>query len=391
MVDRRRFPLADGCVLIAKDRSSRPHEFRPESAGRVAMRCPFCAGHEADTPNFVAVYPARAIKGRAGQGRAEQGREQQGRAGRASTLRPGGVDLAASGTTGISAGDGAVVDITGWQVRVVPNKYPAVDAYFPSSTAVVNKPVRRSRKSTDETSRELFPCEAACGVHEVVIEAPDHRPNFSDITQQQARYTLLAYRDRMLDHASRTGLQYSLVFRNGGAAGGASLAHVHSQIIATPWIPTTVQIELRYARQAFAATGKCLICSLLREELRRRVRIVATTRKFVAFCPYASRFCYETWIVPRQHRSRFERTPDRDLAELADLMRQVMHRIERLPELRGYNFWLHSTPFSVADDAQYHWHLEIAPRVTNVAGFEWGGGDYINPVPPEEAAAILRQ
>lgn len=353
MADRRRFPLTDGSVLIAKDRSTRPHEFRPEEAARVAMRCPFCAGHESDTPHCVAAYPARASKSRAAS------------------------------------------DISGWQVRVVPNKYPAVTPLELLATddmaakTAAGKSSRRSRKSADGAG-DLFACEPARGVHEVVIEAPDHRANFSEITRRQACYTLRAYRDRMRAHANLPGVQYSLVFRNNGAAGGASLAHVHSQIIATTWIPSVLQTELAYARRAFESTGECLICRLTREELRRRVRVVATTRRFAAFCPYASRFCYETWIVPREHRGRFERSTDAELDELADLMRRIIGRMERIPELRGYNYWIHSTPFSVADDAHYHWHLEVAPRVTNAAGFEWGGGDYINPMPPEEAAVILR-
>ena len=344
MVDVRKLPLDEGWVLIPRERTARPHDFRPAEAVRLPTRCPFCAGHESETPTQLAVYPPAA--------------------------------------TG------------GWQVRVVPNKYPAIGPLPRARRAHAKHSPSADRETkvlpAGDPRDPLSSHTAGQGLHEVVIESPRHVARFADLTPLQTRYTLRAYRDRVREHRTDARLAYSLVFRNSGITGGASLEHVHSQIIATPWIPSAVTTELRHARAWHERTERCLFCELMERELADGRRIVAQSRSFVAWCPYASRFAYETWIAPRQHRSDFESSSDRLLAEFARLLQDVVARIEGLPGPPGYNFWIHTAPFSLADSRFYHWHLEITPRLNFQAAFEWGGGDYINALPPEEAAAALR-
>ncbi|MFO0872126.1 MAG: hypothetical protein U0935_24630 [Pirellulales bacterium] len=339
MVEARKLPLSDGWVLVPRERAARPHDFRPAEAVRLPTRCPFCAGHEAETPDPLAVYPA-----------------------------------------------GATAD---WQVRVVPNKYPAVLPLPPLDSRAARR--RHVRPPSDHA--ELLPPPSPAlgqGPHEVIIESPRHVTQYADLTVREAQWAWQAYRDRLCAHRADPRLACSLVFRNSGIAGGASLEHVHSQIISSTWIPSALQTELRYATRWHEQEGECLYCRLLQGELDAGRRIVAETRSLVAWCPYASRFAYETWIAPRKHLADFSTTSDRLLSEVARLARDVIGRIERLPGRPGYNFWLHTAPWRRDVAASFHWHVEIAPRIAFQAGFEWGGGDFINAVPPEDAAATLR-
>ena len=319
MVDVRKLPLSDGWVLVPRERAARPHDFRSADAVRLPTRCPFCAGHESETPAPVVVYP--------------EGAEDA------------------------------------WRVRVIPNKFPAV--------APLGKR-RRGAATAVDPCEGVQPIARGEGWHEVIVESSRHVTKFSELTATELKYVLLAYRDRLRAHQSEKRLAYSLVFRNSGIGGGASLEHVHSQIIATPWIPSAVATEVRLSNEWHARTGDCLLCHLTSRELELRERVVARTKSFVAWCPYASRFAYETWIAPLGHRSSFPETTDRQLAEFGRLLQDVVGRMERVPGSRGYNFWLHTSPHALGSSPSFHWHVEIAPRTARQAGFEWGGGDYIN-------------
>jgi UDPglucose--hexose-1-phosphate uridylyltransferase len=180
------------------------------------------------------------------------------------------------------------------------------------------------------------------------------------------------------------------VFKNVGAGAGASLEHVHSQLVGLPGIPEVVAQELASCREHFARTGTPLVADLLEQELTAGERIVATTANFVALCPYASRFPYETWILPRRAEPSYEAADPGEFGELARLMQDVIGRIERTAGGAPYNCVLHTQPFDTSADDHYHWHIEIIPRLTKVAGFEWGTGCFINPFHPETAAEHLR-
>lgn len=322
MPQLRQDPISGRWVIIAENRADRPQEY--SAAPRQLMEpCPFCAGYEDQTPGAVAVYPAAA------------------------------------------AAEGA------WLVRVIPNKYPAV------------------QQEEDAATDLPFSARSAIGVHEVFIESRRHVTSFAELSAEEARWTFVAYRDRLMALREDSRIQYALVFKNAREAGGASLEHVHSQLLATSFIPPDIQWELARAGEHRSMYGTCLFCELLAEDLESD-RMVAATENFVAICPYASRFPFEMCVLPRDHAEAFEETSDEELSELSSLVQKLIQRLEQCWDSPAYNFWIHSVPLERSQHDDYHWHIEIAPRITQQAGFEFGTGCFINPVAPEDAARRLR-
>jgi UDPglucose--hexose-1-phosphate uridylyltransferase len=228
------------------------------------------------------------------------------------------------------------------------------------------------------------------GVHEVIVEAPDHIVRFSGLSRDQAALVFRAYRDRLRHLRNNPRIAYGQLFKNCGSAAGASLEHTHSQLIGTPVVPTQIQAELAKALAYFQSQGRCVFCAMIEEEMRTGIRVVARSPAFVAFCPFASQFPYETWILPRSHEADFDSAEDGELGELAVLVQDLIVRIEATLIDPAFNYLIHTSPFGVGPWPHYHWHLEILPRLTKTAGFEWGAGDYINTVSPEDAAHTLR-
>lgn len=320
----RKDPLSDRWIAYAQGRDERPNEYESNGRRRPGTRCPFCQGHEADTPPPVRTYP--------------------------------------------SAGGGE------WLVRVVPNKYPA---FQPLGDTKIQR-------------EGLYEGTGAIGAHEVIVESPRHVASLSELTDEEIRTLMLAYRDRMLCFRGEEHLRYAMVFKNVGPQAGASLEHSHSQVVATPMVPPEVSSEMAAAKRLFARHGDCFFCRVIADERSRGERFVAETPRYVAVCPYASRMPYEMWLLPRAHASHFEGQNDGELAELGDLLRGLIRKLETVHANLAYNYFIHTAPFDTSSVRHYHWHIEIFPRLTITAGFEWGAGYYINPVPPEQAAAILR-
>jgi UDPglucose--hexose-1-phosphate uridylyltransferase len=227
------------------------------------------------------------------------------------------------------------------------------------------------------------------GGHEVIIESPQHLVSLTDLDEESLTLTFLAYRDRMKALAAEGPWNYVQIFKNVGAAAGSSIEHAHSQVVGLPAVPVRVADELAHTREFLKMTRRPLFQTLLAEELAQGSRIVAQTADFVALCPYASRFAYETWILPRQPLPRFESSSDVLTKQLGQVTASVIGKLERTLNRPAYNYLIHSAPFDGTADNHYHWHLEIFPRVTKPAGFEWGTGYYINPVAPEQAAEVL--
>jgi UDPglucose--hexose-1-phosphate uridylyltransferase len=201
---------------------------------------------------------------------------------------------------------------------------------------------------------------------------------------------LWAFRERMLDLKRDFRLRYILVFKNHGAAAGATLAHPHSQLIALPIVPDFVRDEIDGARRHYAVKERCVFCDIVHDEIRDGRRLIEENADVVALAPYAPRFAFETWILPKRHGSRFEEAERGEYQSLARLLKSVLRRLDRALETPPYNLIIHTSPFSEDVSDIYHWHLEIMPKLTRVAGFEWGTGFYINPTSPEEAARVLR-
>ncbi len=261
-----------------------------------------------------------------------------------------------------------------WTVRVVPNKFPAL----------------RIEGELGKAGNGIYDRMNGIGAHEVVIETNRHDIELSDLPQGQIEDVLRAYRERMIDLKNDRRFKSVIVFKNHGAAAGASLAHSHSQLIALPVIPKRVIEEMTGCRDYFRFRDRCLFCDIMVQEMEQKVRIVEESGEFVACAPYAPRFPFETWIVPKRHQCAYEMIESDQIRALASIFRRTLRRINLALENPPFNYIVHSAAFQQGATDFYHWHIEIMPKLTKVAGFEWGSGFYINPTPPEEAAKYLR-
>jgi UDPglucose--hexose-1-phosphate uridylyltransferase len=229
------------------------------------------------------------------------------------------------------------------------------------------------------------------GAHEVVIESPEHGRTMENLSQAELTEVLLAFKARILDLRNDQRIRYVLTFKNHGAAAGASLEHAHSQLIALPILPRQVLNELEGARRHYELKERCIYCDIVGQERKDRARLVYENDDFVVIAPWAPRSPFETWIVPRRHESMFEAEPRERLALCAQALGTTLRRIATALGNPPFNFMIHSNPLRDAPSPSYHWHVEVMPALTAVAGFEWGSGFHINPVPPEEAAEFLRK
>jgi UDPglucose--hexose-1-phosphate uridylyltransferase len=256
---------------------------------------------------------------------------------------------------------------------VVPNIFPAA---------------RRDAPTCDVNG--FFEAAPGYGVHEIVVEAPQHESSIAALSESQVRSVFGVFRQRLTALSADPRLKYVQVFKNHGAGAGATVEHVHSQILGVPLVPREVTAELNGVEAHHRLTGRCIYCDLVARELTDGARVVATTENCVAIAAFAGRFPYETWVLPRRHEHDFRKTNDAALEESADLIRSILRRLETLIDRPSYNLALHTSPLHDADRPDYHWHWEILPRVTGIAGFELAAGCFINPLPPELAAERLR-
>lgn len=270
---------------------------------------------------------------------------------------------------------GSVRNGPGWSVRVVPNKFPAL--------RIEGELIRRGMGVFDLCS--------GIGAHEVVIETPDHARQLADLAPTELEQVLQALLSRSRDLRGDRRLKYALIFKNYGLAAGATVEHTHSQIIALPIVPKRVQEELRGAEQYYAFRERCVFCDMLRQDLNEQDRIVAENRSFAAVCPYVSSFPFEVWLLPKRHQADVVQMSPEEVADLARMLRETLGRLRGVLEDPPYNFILHTVPMDARQQEAYHWHIELIPKLTKVAGFEWGTGFYINPTPPELAAKALRE
>jgi UDPglucose--hexose-1-phosphate uridylyltransferase len=212
---------------------------------------------------------------------------------------------------------------------------------------------------------------------------------------------ILAWRDRIRQFATDDRLLHVTPFKNVGAEAGASLAHLHSQIIALPFVPEAVREELAGAGGYHQRTGRCVFCDMHNEpealateeetpSLTLPARQILESVGFVAVCPFAPRFGYETWVFPTTHSSGFETLTDVAALDLARILKRILSAIDVVLDEPAYNLFVHTAPLRSSPLAHYHWHVEIIPRTARAAGFEWGSGVFINAVPPEKAAWDLR-
>lgn len=328
MPEQRWGPLRRRWVIVAPERGKRPSDFRAAPAAKGdPTNCPFCPGNEHLTPPEIARYP-----------------------------EAGGP----------------------WAVRVVPNKFPALEG-----------------GSAPDLRREgMYRWASGLGVHEVVIDSPDHDLDLDRLSLEQVVLVVDMYLARMRALSLDTRFRYVQLFKNHGKEGGASLAHPHTQIVATSILPPEVEARLEAARDYHAHSGRCLVCDILERELSLGERVVWDGEGFVILCPYDSRFPFELLVLPKRHRADFTSLPPGEHGPFARALTRALGGLSSLLGDVPYNFVIHTAP--VGGDwpwlfEGYHWHLEVIPRLTRLAGFEWGSGMFINPMPPEAAARHLRE
>lgn len=329
MPELRKDPVTGRWVIIATERARRPMDFHREPVKIQGARlCPFCPGHELKTPPEL-----------------------------------------------LSFRDTGGANAPGWRVRVVPNKFPAL----------------RVEGQLDREGEGLYDKMNGIGAHEVIVESPVHESTLAELQEKNVEEVFWAFRERILDLRKDRRLRYILIFKNHGELAGASLEHTHSQLIALPVVPKRVQEELDGAKRHFDYRERCVFCDIVKHEARDMRRVVLETEHFLAITPYASRFAFETWIVPRRHESHFENAESSVMRNLAWVVRAAVRKMDRVLEWPAYNMVMHSSPVQEGPLEHYHWHIELIPKISKVAGFEWGTGFYINPTPPEEAADFLRE
>jgi UDPglucose--hexose-1-phosphate uridylyltransferase len=195
----------------------------------------------------------------------------------------------------------------------------------------------------------------------------------------------------MIDLSKDKRFKYILVFKNKGSQAGASLEHPHSQIIALPIVPIRVSEEVKYSKQYFEYKDRCIFCDIIKQEVGERKRIVEENKEFVSFIPFAPRFPFELWILPKKHASDYTQITKRDLSSLAIVLKRTLQRFIKALDDPPFNLMIHTAPLEEPNLPYYHFHIEITPRLTKVAGFEWATGFYINPTKPEDTAAYLRE
>lgn len=268
-------------------------------------------------------------------------------------------------------------NMKGWAVRVVPNKFPAVE---------LKQEPRRYCRPKNAIPVQTRP---GYGVHEVLIETPAHNCHPGALEQSQMRLVVEAYRQRYADLAQNENLRFIQIFRNHGREAGASIEHPHSQLIALPFIPAKVQQEIERAHHYYLEHGDCPYCRILDRELGSGRRVIMANEAFVAYIPFAARLPFETWIVPRRHQSSLTEMSPLEADHLAGILNQVLGLFARALQNPPYHYYLHGAPLRAVELPHYHWHLELIPKLTTVAGFEMGTGVFINTTRPEEAAEYL--
>jgi len=328
--DLRKDPITGRWVIISTDRAKRPTDFVRESVQILGKGfCPFCYGNEEKTPPEVLVY---------------------GR-------------------------NGSAANTPGWRIRVVPNKFPALGI----------------EGDLDREGQGLFDRMNGIGAHEVIVETPDHQSTLAMLPEKAIEEVLHAYRDRMLDLKNDKRFRYILIFKNHGEAAGASLEHTHSQLIALPIVPKRVREEVDSGRRYYHDKERCIFCDMIRQEIEDGARVINENENFISLAPYAPRFPFEIWLLPKQHGSAFENNQSPVYASLARILKDNLNRLDTVLDRPAYNLMIHTSPIGEEINEHYHWHIEIMPKLTKVAGFEWGTGFYICPTPPEESARFLRE
>lgn len=330
MPELRKDPISDRWVIISPHRGSRPSEYRWHLQTQLANQSPFIPGNESQTPPEV--YAVRHAD--------------------------------------------SLPDQPGWELRVIPNKYPAVRRDIPDASAA------------DEDF--WFTSIPAKGSHEVIIDTHEPQIDLADFSAEQLTRLLSVYQERIKTHKMQTGTKHVQIFKNHGFMAGATIQHSHSQLLTLPFVPPTMQSEINKAAGYFRNNNTCMFCDFTHMESQKEVRVVQSGNHVIALSAFAARFPFETWFLPKRHTAHFEDADEATIEELAVMLKRVLLRLKNVLNNPDYNVVVHTAPGKSENKMYYHWRLELLPRVSHVAGFELSSGIFINPTKPEDAAHILK-
>lgn len=337
MPELRKDPIIGRWVIIATERAKKPDLLSSREEQDSKESCPFCEGNESQTPPEVyAIRPKHTP-----------------------------------------------ANSPGWELRVVPSIAPFL----------------RVEGDLERRGKGLYDIMSGVGAHEVVIETNAHIANIADLSEEQILKVINCHIDRMADLEKDKRFKYVLVFKNyGWIAGGGRARHSRSQLIATPVNPKRVKEELVGARQYYDFHERCVFCDILKQEMESKDRLILDIDGFIAIVPFAARFPFEIWILPKKHSCDFINLDSGSRVGLASILKKTLQKLKIGLNDPPYNYVVHTAPFRRQKtgywrsiDYDFHWHIEIIPRLTRVAGFEWGTGFYICPVMPEDAAKFLRE
>ncbi|MEW6709816.1 MAG: galactose-1-phosphate uridylyltransferase [Candidatus Riflebacteria bacterium] len=328
MPQLRKDPVLKQWVIISPERGKRPSDFQKiEEIPDDPKTCPFCEGNEHLTPGETLAFRT-------------------------------------AGTTANSKG---------WWVRIIPDRSPILAPEGDSGREGIG----------------MFDAMNSIGVHEVVVETPSHSIGLQNANLEQVREVIWAYKQRLLEIKKNPRFKHFMIVKNSGK-GVSSFSHSHSHIVATPIIPKRIEEELEGAREYYHYHDRCLFCDIIKQEAKEASRVVYEDDQFIVFCPFAARFPFEMEITPKHHASSFELIENHMVGSLAKALQTALIKMQSLLPGQPFNFVIHTSPCSDSYKDFYHWHIEIIPKLTKIAGFEWGSGFYINPTPPEDAAKMLR-
>ncbi len=333
----RKDPILGRWIIISVERPKKPEDYAVETFEDPVKPpdCPFCSGNESKTPPELASF-------------------------RPENTKP---------------------DAPGWWIRTIPSESPLL----------------KTEGNLEREGSGIYDWMNGIGAHEIIIESPEHVLRIEDLPESQVEKVLWAYRDRILDLERDERLRYVLIVKNQGQAAGATIGHSHSLIIATPVIPKLVKEKLDGAKSYYDYKERCVFCDMIRQDLSSPERVIEETKHFVVMTPFAPRFPFEIWIYPKKHSCAYGDSTKEEIMDLSRALRTTLKRLSVVLRNPPYNYILYTAPNRVPrrghwhtlhDD--FHWHIEILPRLMRVAGFERGSGFYTNPTPPELAAQYLR-
>ncbi|MCX5698895.1 MAG: galactose-1-phosphate uridylyltransferase [Candidatus Omnitrophica bacterium] len=329
MGELRRDPVVGRWVIVDTDYPKKPQDFKYEQYIPSGGLCPFCYGNEFMTPPEISCF----------------------------------------------RDSGTAANSPGWQVRVVANKFPALQI----------------EGELDRRGLGIYDMSNGIGAHEVLIESPYHNKDIPELLEQEIESYLKMCCVRAADLKKDSRFKYIMVFRNYGSAAGASLEHPHTQLVALPMVPKNALEEIRGAQNYYNYRERCIFCDIIRQEVQDKERVILENKYFISFCPFVSRFPFEIMIFPKQHSGYFCQMSAEEVIALAKILKDTLAKLKKVFLNLSYNYIIHSAPINGdASVEYYHWHLEIMPKLTQVAGFEWGTGFYLDPTSPELAAQYLK-